>query len=397
MPPKKKGTETFRCEPCSANFSSQKELDRHERTMAHQYQLDKIQEAREKAQEKREKTYWVKQRQNATLAVVKQFQLNMATIISTLATKKERKKGSSLSESMLNHYVESRPSKRTQEMRDCLIDLVTKLAQICFGECTIKVYGSVVCGLDDEGSDIDVGITLKERPFDEDAVILKRVTQLINNCNAEGLTSFGTLQARVPIITIKDELSKIDVDISLRSADLKLQLFQEYLSIDPRVHPLLKAVKYWAKKRQICHSISGTINSFGYCCTAIAVLQTISPPVLPNLQLDDGSIRSAEMFKDFGIENTMSLGELLMAYFDMMQRFDHTKQRISILHGGFIEKQAEIFDPQNTLFVIEDPLEPGINFSRHVNEETMPLIMQEFVKASKRLQEGGLFDDVLVA
>jgi hypothetical protein len=56
------------------------------------------------------------------------------------------------------------------------------------------------------------------------------------------------------------------------------------------------------------------------------------------------------MFKDFGTANTMSLGELLMAYFDMMQRFK-AQSSVFLLHGG-----------------------SGINFSRHVNEETMPLI-----------------------
>jgi DNA polymerase sigma len=348
----------------------------------------------EKAREKKEKSSWVTQRQTQANQIINQFQIDMATIISTKPKRKKLIRVDDLSESILYHYTTSRPSQRTIDMRNCLIDFVTQLCNLCFGECTIKVYGSVVCSLDDETSDIDMGVTIKNRPFDEDAVILKRVTQLINNCNAEGLTSFGTLQARVPIITIKDEMSKIDVDISLRSADQKLQLFQEYLSIDPRVHPLLKAIKYWAKKRQISHSISGTINSFGYCCTAIAVLQTVNPPVLPNLQLN-GGIQSAELYKDFGAANTMSLGELLKIYFGVMQKFDHVKQRISILHGGFLEKEPERFDPQNVLLVIEDPLEPGINFSRHVNEESLPLIIQEFAKATKILNDGGNFDDIL--
>lgn len=37
----------------------------------------------------------------------------------------------------------------------------------------------------------------------------------------------------------------------------------------------------------------------------------------------------------------------------------------------------------DTLFCIEDPLEPFLNFSRHVSQKTLPTILGEFQRAEK--------------
>jgi DNA polymerase sigma len=216
---------------------------------------------------------------------------------------------------------------------------------------------------------------------------------VVNSCNSQNFNIFGTFQARVPIITINESMSGIQVDMSLKSADEKLKLFKEYLKIDSRVIPYLKAIKTWAKKRNICHSISGTINSFGYSCIGIAILQTLEPPILPNLQWK-GTILSGDDFKNFGEKNELDLGELLKLFFEKMSKFNHKDLRISILHGGFVDKEKKLFNHE-TVFCIEDPLEPYLNFSRHVTYETLEVIISEFERASKILKNGGIFEDIL--
>lgn len=92
----------------------------------------------------------------------------------------------------------------------------------------------------------------------------------------------------------------------------------------------MKAVKDWAKARQIVDSIAGYINSFGYTCMALASkeidsrqgLQVLDPPLLPNLQNEKGVIKSSDLFKDYGRANPINLGDMLLHFFRTMAQFD---------------------------------------------------------------------------
>lgn len=209
------------------------------------------------------------------------------------------------------------------------------------------------------------------------------------------LNTFVLPKAVVPIITMTEPISGIELDMSLRSADDKLKLFREYLAIDPRVVPYLKAIKDWAKAREIADSIAGYINSFGYACMGLAALQILDPPLLPNLQNEKGKIKSSEQFLNFGQANTMNLGDLLLHFFRTMATFDYENLRISILHSPpFLAKEAHLFR-HTTLICVEDPLEPFLNFSRHVTPETKQKILAEFARARDLLEAGALLSRIL--
>ena len=68
--------------------------------------------------------------------------------------------------------------------------------------------------------------------FDKESGPIKLFMNVINACNTVNFNVHGTFQARVPIITINEHMSGIQVDMSLRSADEKLKLFKEYLQIN---------------------------------------------------------------------------------------------------------------------------------------------------------------------
>ena len=47
------------------------------------------------------------------------------------------------------------------------------------------------------------------------------------------------------------------------SALLNTALLKYYAQVDPRVRPLVFAVKYWAKQRGINDAVNGTLSSYG--------------------------------------------------------------------------------------------------------------------------------------
>eukprot|EP01080_Neovahlkampfia_damariscottae_P004662 gene4662-8234_t len=379
------------------DFPDEKFLLKHEKGMKHVYQVEKNFELKERSDKKNLKIQTVDKYKPKMKELIEKLQIEMADLITIQKKEKLFETPKNLKESIEVHYKKSRPSSKMKKMRKLLVEFLYEAINSIFPGTQLNIYGSVVCGLDDEDSDIDVGLIIDfdktDLTFDRESGPIKLFMNVMNACNAVNFNVYGTFQARVPIVTVNESMSGIQVDMSLRSADDKLKLFKEYLKIDSRVYPYLKAIKTWAKRRNICHSISGTINSFGYSCIGIAILQTIEPPILPNLQLK-GKIMTGDEFLDFGAKNDQDVGELLIEFFKKMCEFNHKDLRISILHGGFVKKEKKLFDHE-TIFCIEDPLEPFLNFSRHVTTETLEVIMSEFQRAFKILKDGGLFEDIL--
>lgn len=300
-----------------------------------------------------------------------------------------------LSKSIICHYCETRPTKYTQKKRKIVLNFILKVIQLIIPEIKLVIYGSVACGLDDNNSDIDVGLIVPGKPLSlkETDIILLKIVDTFQLLKQSGtIVVVPVLRAKVPIVTIEELLSGIQVDMSLRPADLKLKLFKEYIQVDDRVLPFLKILKYWGKQRNICNAYAGFINSFGYCCCGIAYLQNTNPPILPNLQLSEKDILSASDFESFGKNNKMSIGEILCGFFNSMIEFDYETKRISILRGGYAPKDKESFGDEQISdhsFIIEDPFEPNVNFSRHVRKETLQILKEEFLRASQILNNGG--------
>eukprot|EP00818_Percolomonas_sp_WS_P007715 CAMPEP_0117447470 /NCGR_PEP_ID=MMETSP0759-20121206/6892_1 /TAXON_ID=63605 /ORGANISM="Percolomonas cosmopolitus, Strain WS" /LENGTH=372 /DNA_ID=CAMNT_0005239807 /DNA_START=169 /DNA_END=1287 /DNA_ORIENTATION=- len=303
-----------------------------------------------------------------------------------------------LTTDIVMHWITTRPSKHVQKKRKVILLFCWNIIKLVAPDATLNIYGSVASGLDDPDSDIDVGISLG----DDESIssnelgdeLLRSIADIFTLLKDAGtIRVVSTLRARVPIITVHELLSHLQIDLSLRSADLKLKIFKEYMRVDERVVPILKILKHWGKQRDICNAYAGYINSFGYACLGIAYLQTESPPILPNLQRSHADhIMSASEFEGFGRNNHMSIGELLHGFFEKMCHFDYENLSVSILHEPpYLPKEVDKLGDSNISdhsFVIVDPFEPSINFSRHVRKATLKVIKEEFARALECINKG---------
>lgn len=67
-------------------------------------------------------------------------------------------------------------------------------------------------------------------------------------------------------------------------------LLKHYSSLDSRVKPLVVLLKQWSRYRAVNGCYFGYLSSFAHTLTMIYFLQSIQPPVLPNIQMPNPSI-----------------------------------------------------------------------------------------------------------
>ncbi len=113
----------------------------------------------------------------------------------------------SLSQSIQLLYEQTRPREHIKERRKALYKFVFKLCRILLPECTLDVYGSIPHKIDDESSDIDMSVRPSKIDL-PDAVVLDRVAKLVELCDCEHLNVTRILHARIPVISIRDTLTK---------------------------------------------------------------------------------------------------------------------------------------------------------------------------------------------
>lgn len=108
--------------------------------------------------------------------------------------------------------------------------------------------------------------------------------RLFNRLKADAGLHVQLIAALVPIIKMKQMKAPfLELDLShLKPEALTNALyFKRFLGLDPRVKPLLVALKFWSKSRGICDAFASTLNSFGWGLLMVGFLQTCDPPVLP--------------------------------------------------------------------------------------------------------------------
>jgi len=109
-------------------------------------------------------------------------------------------------------------------------------------------------------------------------------------------------------------------------------LLRTYTNYDLRVLQLGRLVKDWAKAHDLVGTADGNLNSYAYMLLTIHFLQSLTPPVVPNLQ-ELASIPHPVADNKWGCDdrwetkfledtssippskNTMSTGELLIRFF----------------------------------------------------------------------------------
>ncbi|RKP09956.1 hypothetical protein THASP1DRAFT_13529, partial [Thamnocephalis sphaerospora] len=148
-----------------------------------------------------------------------------------------------------------------------------------------------------------------------------------------------------------------DVSLANSLARRNTLLFKEYADSDPRVRPVLFAIKQWAKARKIGEASNqggSTINSYTHVLMALAFLQRRGViPVLQRICCTQGSSSHGTVFTD-GQEtyfftgtlprssNCETVGELLVEFFRYYAfHFDATQQCVSVRLGGTVLRSAK--------------------------------------------------------
>lgn len=153
---------------------------------------------------------------------------------------------------------------------------------------------------------------------------------------------------------------------------------------DARVRTFLIAVKFWSKQRGVNDSKCGFINSFGFVIMGIKFLQIISPPVLPQDDIqkfvkEDTLGNTKMMFKN---RNNMDMGTLLYSFFLFYYELDYKKFEISVRFKGLIEKRRDHWEKSlrrdQCALIIEDPWETENNVARNIRPHTIEILRDEF-------------------
>ncbi|KAJ6222438.1 hypothetical protein RDWZM_000983 [Blomia tropicalis] len=168
-------------------------------------------------------------------------------------------------------------------------------------ECVIKdkfdlfIVGSTLSQFSLKCSDLDLCLVVYDSDgnVDQDylrdrCMAVQKLTQIQEIILSENVCSTCDLFSRavVPILRFTEKSTQITVDLNInRIVTLKNSfLLTCYQSLDPRIAPLVVAVKCWARKNGINCSYNGTLSSYSLTLMVIHFLQMgCNPPVLPHL------------------------------------------------------------------------------------------------------------------
>ena len=234
-----------------------------------------------------------------------------------------------LSQSIWNYF---QRNKETREKLERKIKLLKDIEpHLCSKmDCELKVSGSTFTGYGGLGSDVDMCL------FTNSSASMKSLhlsrAQAIIQKECSNYHSGELVRANVPVLKIKfqdkdDGTINVDMTVDNHTAIRNTHLLFYYSQLDPRVRPLVMAVKWWAKKNDINEPRYQTLSSYTLTLMVIHYLQCgVSPPVLPCLQENHSEIFNDRIdifnlvYNDKGIlsfssENKQSVGSLYRDFF----------------------------------------------------------------------------------
>lgn len=201
------------------------------------------------------------------------------------------------------------------------------------------------------------------------------------------------LNARVPIIKYRQELTAIDCDLTMsnRSGYHMSRMLHLYGSSDSRVVPLVGAVRRWARCRGITSPHAGRwLTNFSLTMMVMTYLMNTSPPVLlpltalhvmPGVDEETGEPvfqvppESATTATTTASRNTDSLESLLRGFFEFFDKFNFRERGMSIVTG------KDFVKPVHCALYIQNPLDRDLNVSRNVTLEEVERLKTEVTHA----------------
>ncbi|BES94256.1 Poly(A) RNA polymerase gld-2 [Nesidiocoris tenuis] len=212
----------------------------------------------------------------------------------------------------------------------------------------LYLVGSTVNGFGINGSDIDLCLMLHNTEVDqsiEAPKYLNKVRELASR-SPDLIKDADVIYAKVPLLKFRDPKTNLNIDMNVNNCVgiRNTHLLHCYSQLDWRVKPLGLLVKEWARRHNINDARSMTLSSYSLTLMVINYLQcAVSPPVLPCLQemYKDkfnptnkiNKINSLERMKPYQSENTQTLGELFLGFFQYYAQFNFYENVISVRKG----------------------------------------------------------------
>lgn len=290
-------------------------------------------------------------------------------------------------------------------------------------------HGSYLTGLAFRKSPINICIELDEP--DLDLFVDKSMAKIYTHrypANIDAvLRSYKSKQAvkdhATNLIRFHLRETPFEIDFNKEITTESTYLILEYMKLDPRVRPFLNAIKHWGRDRSLfTRQYAKGLRFYSYTIMALAYLQQLDPPVIPNLQHLNGSSEEDECVSDhcksksrywdvaynngervgiaaryhdcveykpgskpttyrvniktnqlyWNSSNNSGVGEL---FFDFLHyygyRFDYRKDAVSLKYGGTTPKKSDWY---NHPVAIEDPFisrnlgEPASDFPKFVGD-----------------------------
>lgn len=154
------------------------------------------------------------------------------------------------------------------------------------------------------------------------------------------------------------------------------EIFHTFGELDERVRPLVFFIRTWAREFDIIQPFpSLSLSNFMLTCMVIFFLQTRPQPILPpsdtfvNRKQQASSIEptlnyitNSKSMLNFQSENTSTLSELLVEFFEFYSKFNYSTDAISMTNGKI---RANI--SADSIYIY-NPLESGVNISRNTTD-----------------------------
>ena len=258
-----------------------------------------------------------------------------------------------LTSEILEYDRDNSPSDQLTEIKLDYCEYLVHQVQRSIYNPRFIVFGSSLNGFSTRSSDLDItlivqGDELYTNPLRKLYKCLRRHSSQIRNCQL--------ITAKVPIVMFEDVKYGLEIDISLNnhSGIRNTFLLRTYSRMDPRVRPLVVVVKEWAKHNNVCNSKSGLLSSYALNLMVLFFLQhAVSPQVLPSLQrmypdkynayhtIDQiKMVDIKEVCHSWKADNNMSVGELLVRFFEFYAKIDLRDKLISIRTGCLHERPS---------------------------------------------------------
>ncbi|XP_013392206.2 speckle targeted PIP5K1A-regulated poly(A) polymerase-like [Lingula anatina] len=242
--------------------------------------------------------------------------------------------------------------------------------------------------------------------FDQVKAIRRTIQRHIPEC--QNVVFVPSQRCPVCRFTFRSSGIKCDVSVSNRLALRNTKFLRLCTELDVRLSPLVYAIRYWAKCRDIAGNIqSGTkLNNYALCLLVVFYLQNLEKPILPSIQqlADYCGPEEKVVIEDWDCSfvedksripctaNTMTVGELLLGFYQFYAKFDFstsiicprtgkTMNLMTVLNPDTMPAKMEGYKVETV--AIQDPFVLNHNPAFNINEKMKERIISEFQTAAK--------------